>query len=420
MPSRDDSQSRRWRSYDVDGQLLRPGDYPDDRALRGETVLPGIDFTHTANDGRETWIRVSAAPFRNAAGDIEGAVAILQDIDAQKRIEQAVRESEERFRQFAEYSSDVLWILSIDQHLEYVSPAYESIWGQPHRARSYWVDTIHPEDREYAAAAQRRALLGEFVVQEYRIVRPDGTVRSIRDTMFPIRDQRGHMKWVGGIAQDITIHDGLQTYVIDLDPASREGSSQLLQRAGYEVKTFASTTEFLNVASVLALGCVVLDVRSPQAGGLELLRGLKAIGTKLPVVVTGVSSGDVTVAVQAMKAGAVDWLELPYQEDALLVAVASALAEIRRVAEEHRDADFSRTRIAGMSVRERQVLEGLLAGGSNKEIGRDLGISPRTVELHRRSAMERMGVKTLPEAVLMAAAAGVRPASGGRKANVSP
>jgi FixJ family two-component response regulator len=110
-----------------------------------------------------------------------------------------------------------------------------------------------------------------------------------------------------------------------------------------------------------------------------------------------------------MKAGAVDWLETPYQNDALLMAVSSALADIRRTAERSRDAEFARARIAGMSARERQVLEGLLAGGTNKVIGRELGISPRTVELHRASVMERLGVSTLPEAVLMAAAAGVRP-----------
>jgi FixJ family two-component response regulator len=136
---------------------------------------------------------------------------------------------------------------------------------------------------------------------------------------------------------------------------------------------------------------------------------LKASASDLPVIVIGTSSGNVALAVQAMKVGAVDWLETPYEEDALLMAVASALADIRRAAEQQQDAEFGRARIAGLSARERQVLEGLLAGGTNKVIGRELGISPRTVELHRASVMERLGVKTLPEAVLMAAAAGVRP-----------
>jgi PAS domain S-box-containing protein len=416
MPSRNPAESQHWRSYDADGQLLPPEDYPGARALRGETVLPGIDFIHTAEDESETWIRVSAAPFRNAAGEIEGAVAILQDVDHEKRGQQAMRESEERFRNFAEYSSDMLWVLRIDtRSIDYLSPAYDTIWGQPRGRRSrYWAECIHPDDHARASAGFERALLGELVVQEYRILRPDGSVRSIRDTMFPIRDPEGRTRRVGGIAQDITVHDGLQTYVIDADPVSGQAVLEVFQRAGYAVKIFASAVEFLEVASVLALGCVVLDLRSPGIQGLELLRRLKAIGTNLPVVVIGASGGDVTMAVQALKAGAADWLEVPYREEMLVMAVASALADVRRVAELHRDAEFARVHVAGMSVRERQVLEGLLAGGTNKTIGRDIGISPRTVEMHRRSVMGRLGVTTLPEAVLMAAAAGVRPTSHGK------
>jgi PAS domain S-box-containing protein len=412
MPSQDPAQQRRWRSYDSDGQLLRPDDYPLAPALRGETVLPGTDFIHTADDGHEHWVRVSAVPFRNAVGDVEGAVAIMQDVDAAKRAEQAIREREEQFGRFAEHSSNVLWILKIaTRTLDYLSPAYEGVWGQSRSAaRGYWTDSIHPDDRERAVADFERALLGALVVQEYRIVRPDGAISSIRDTMFPIRDQRGHVKYVGGIAEDITVHDGRQAYIIDADPASRRSLSGLLQRGGYGVKTFSSGAEFLEVAAVLALGCVVLDIRLPQAGGLELLRQLKANASDLPVIVTGTSTGNIALAVQAMKAGAVDWLEMPYQQDALLMAVASALADLRRAGEQQRDAKFTRSRIAGLSARERQVLEGLLAGGTNKVIGRDLGISPRTVELHRASVMERLGAKTLSEAILMAAAAGVRPA----------
>jgi len=411
MPSSDSGQARRWRSYDAQGQLLRPDEYPDARALRGETVLPGTDFIHTADDGHETWVRVSAAPFRNAKGEIEGAVAILQEVDAEKRAEQIIRESEERFRQFAEHSSNVLWILNAkSRQFEYLNPAFDALWQRPRDAiRGYWTDTIHADDRERALSGLERALLGDVVVQEYRILRPDGAVRSIRDTLFPIRDRHENVKWVGGIAQDISIHDGLQAYVIDADSSPRQKLAQILQGAGYAVKTFASGRDFLDVASVLSTGCIVLNIQSSQSEGLDLLRGLKANRNNLPVIVTGVSKGDVTLAVQAMKAGAVDWLEMPYPDDALLMAISAAMADIRHSAEHSRDAEFARARIAGMSVRERQVLEGLSAGGTNKMIGRDLGISPRTVELYRASVMERLGVSTLPEAVLMAAAAGVRP-----------
>jgi FixJ family two-component response regulator len=260
---------------------------------------------------------------------------------------------------------------------------------------------------------------GELVVQEYRIVRPDGTLCSIRETMFPIRDDIGQIKRIGGIGQDITIHDASQVYVLS-EVTDPERVSQFLQRAGYSVKAFSSSAEFLNLVAVLAPGCVVFDTREASGGVIELLRRLMALRGDLPVVVLGMRTGDVAQAVQAMKAGAVDWLELPGEGDELLIAVASALTDVRRATEHHRDAEFARGRIAGMSERERQVLEHLLAGGTNKEIARELGISPRTVELHRAGVMERLGVKSLPEAVLLAAAAGVRPAMSWRRLRGPP
>jgi FixJ family two-component response regulator len=276
--------------------------------------------------------------------------------------------------------------------MEYLSPAFDSLWGRPRaEIRSYWTETVHADDRQRASDGMQRALLGDLVVQEYRIIHPEGAVRGIRDIMFPIRDPHGRVKWVGGIAEDISVHDGLQVYVTDSDPRSRQQLTKVLHGAGYTVKTFAAAADFLEIAHVLSIGCVVLNIESSPSEGLELLRRLKASGNDLPVIVTGPSEGHVTLAVQAMKAGAADWLELPYEDAALLMAVSSALAEIRRKAEQNRDAEFARARIAGMPIRERQVLEGLLAGGTNKVIGRELGISPRTVELHRASVMELAG-----------------------------
>jgi FixJ family two-component response regulator len=140
---------------------------------------------------------------------------------------------------------------------------------------------------------------------------------------------------------------------------------------------------------------------------------MKANASPLPLLVIGASGGDVTMAVQAMKAGAADWIEMPCDEAVLVGAIASALAEIRHSAEQNREVMLVRARIAGMSGRERQVLEGLLAGGTNKIIARDLGISPRTVELYRASVMEKLGVQNLTQAVLLSAAAGIRPATAG-------
>ena len=214
---------------------------------------------------------------------------------------------------------------------------------------------------------------------------------------------------MAGIAQDITAHESSLVYVVDDGEASRRDVFHLLQGAGYDVKGFAPGQAFLEVAPALAAGCVLLNMRAPGAEGLAILRDMKARGIDLPVIVTGERCGDAGLGVAAMKAGAVDFLEAPYEPETLLTAVATALADIRVAAEHDQAVMLARARIAGMSPREREVLDGLLAGGTNKTIARELKISSRTVEFHRAHVMERLGARTLPEAVLIAAAAGLRP-----------
>jgi FixJ family two-component response regulator len=259
-----------------------------------------------------------------------------------------------------------------------------------------------------------RSLRGETVAQEYRIIRPDGTVRWLQDALFPIPDEQGRVRRAGGIVQDVTRYEGSLIYVVNGSEASRQELSLLLQGSGYQVKVFASVRAFLDVVPALVPGCVLLDVRTPEAGGLTVPRELKARRINLPVIVMDECHGDAGAGVQAMKAGAVDFLEMPFERDAILAAVASALAGIREDTDRDHAADLARGRVAGLSAREREVLDGLLAGGTNKTIAKDLGISPRTVEVYRAHVMERLGVHTLLEAVLVAVAAGLRPpASGG-------
>ena len=117
---------------------------------------------------------------------------------------------------------------------------------------------------------------GEAITEEYRIVRSDGAVRWIRDTFFPIRDAHGQVSRAGGIAQDITRHEGALVYVVDADEASRQDLTRWLRDAGYDVKLSRPCTAFLEVAPALAAGCVVLDIRQPEAGGLTIPRELKA------------------------------------------------------------------------------------------------------------------------------------------------
>jgi two-component system response regulator FixJ len=189
-------------------------------------------------------------------------------------------------------------------------------------------------------------------------------------------------------------------YVIDDDEAARDSLAFLLRSAKLDVRTFESAVAFLEVSPAPGAGCVVTDIRMPQMTGLELLARLKSLDVALPVIViTG--HGDVPLAVEAMKAGAVDFLEKPFDDDLLLAAVRSALdrAHEDRTREAEREALLER--LATLSPRERQVLDGLVAGHPNKTIAFDLGISPRTVEIYRANVMAKLQAASLSELVRM-------------------
>jgi len=187
-------------------------------------------------------------------------------------------------------------------------------------------------------------------------------------------------------------------HLIDDDEDVRRALSFLLGTAGFAVKVYESAVQFLDKCAPSLSGCVVSDVRMPDMDGLQLLRRLKEIGVTLPVVImTG--HADVALAVEAMKIGAVDFIEKPFADEVLLDAIRSAMS--RQAGWRAGDVDQIRTRLASLTSREREVLDGLLAGHPNKTIAFDLGLSPRTVEIHRANVMTKMGASSLPELVRM-------------------
>jgi two-component system response regulator FixJ len=195
-------------------------------------------------------------------------------------------------------------------------------------------------------------------------------------------------------------------HVIDDDDAVRESLEFLLRAAKIEVRTYDSATTFLATVSGSGAGCVVTDVRMPGLSGVDLLRQLKARGSTMPVIViTG--HGDIQLAVEAMKIGAADFLEKPFDDEALLASVKLALGRLEKDAQRETEHADLNNRLATLSVREREVLEGLVAGKANKVIAFDLGISPRTVEIYRAHVMTKMNAASLSELVRMALLAGV-------------
>jgi len=195
-------------------------------------------------------------------------------------------------------------------------------------------------------------------------------------------------------------------HLVDDDESIRHSASFLLRTSGYLVKTYASGVEFLRVAKEAVPGCILLDIRMPEMDGLEVQQALKSTGVLMPVIVlTG--HGDINIAVQAMKAGAVDFIEKPFEKAVLLSAIEEGFARIQQASHRRVRADEAKVRLDVLTGRERDVLQGLVRGHPNKTIAYDLGISPRTVEIHRANLMSKLDVASLSEALRIAFTAGL-------------
>jgi two-component system response regulator FixJ len=197
-------------------------------------------------------------------------------------------------------------------------------------------------------------------------------------------------------------------YVVDDDDAVRDSLAALLEARSYTVRAFGRARDFLAAAPTLRPGCLIADIRMPEMDGFELQQELTARSFKFPlIVITG--HGDVPLAVRAMKAGAIDFIEKPFAADAIIASVDIALRHIAEGGEPDPLAATAAARLALLSPREREVLQGLLAGLPNKSIAYDLAISPRTVEIHRARVMDKMGARSLSELIRMSLAAGLQP-----------
>ena len=196
-----------------------------------------------------------------------------------------------------------------------------------------------------------------------------------------------------------------KVYVLDDDAAMRDSLEFLLGAANFHVTLFESAQHFLDALPGVEFGCVVSDVRMPGIDGIELLQRLKAGRSTLPVLImTG--HGDVPLAVEAMKLGAVDFLEKPFEDDRLIGMIEIALKQAESGARNEAATLDITARIESLSPRERQVMEGLVAGLSNKMIAREYDISPRTIEVYRANVMTKMQASSLSELVRMAIRAG--------------
>lgn len=198
----------------------------------------------------------------------------------------------------------------------------------------------------------------------------------------------------------------VRVYIIDDDDAVRDSLSLQLEAAGYEVASFPSAIGFLEIAGTLQPGCVISDVQMPDMDGMELQQRLSDLKLDFPVViVTG--HADVALAVRAMKAGAVDFIEKPFEEQAILDSVQHAQTRFAAQRATAQAGATAREKLSNLTPREREVFDEMVRGKQNKVIAYDLDISPRTVEVHRARVLEKLEARSLSELVRLALAAGV-------------
>lgn len=407
----------------VDMDVFEAGIHPDDLPRVRRAIAACAD---PAGDGRynvEYRVRgrrdgitrniATSGRTTFADGRPTGFIGAAIDVTMLRRAEAAIQAREAQFRSFAEHSTNLLWIVNPRAGvIEYRSPAYEQIWGQareqaPQRLEE-WFTYLHPDDIGRVRRALRSVENGEVAHVEYRIIRPgDGEVRWVRDTSFPIRDASGEVVRIGGIAEDLTRHDGKQVYIVGAWPAEERRLARLMRAAGYRVRTFSTTEAFLDIAMFLTPGCVLADLRRSKRENGSIMLELRARSIPLKVVVIGPEDGDIELAVEAMKSGAADYLQPPVTDIALTAALISIMAATRGPPAETA-ADGATARLARLSSREREVLNGLVDGGTNKSIALQLGLSPRTIELHRGQIMAKLNAANLAELLQLALTAGLR------------
>jgi PAS domain S-box-containing protein len=401
---------------------IHPDDLPRVRAAIAACVDPAGDgrysieyrvigrddgiLRHIATSGRTTF----------ADGRAVGFIGATIDMTGQRSAEAAIRANEAQFRSFAAHSSNLIWIGDpVANTIIYRSAAYERIWGVPCSGGATriaeWMKDVHPDDRPQVEHALATVKTGEAVQFEYRITRPaDGAIRWLRDTSFPIPDDDGAVTRIGGITEDVTQEDARQVYIVSTTMFEARRLATLVRGLGYHARMFESGAAFLDLAPVLAPGCVLVDLRKAKDAGLAIPRELKARSIPLPTIALDAPDAHVTAVVAAMKSGAVDYLVV--QDDASLATkLTTAIAECHAAVRPTTRDESSGARVARLTAREREVLVGLVDGGTNKVIAQALGISPRTVELHRAQVMNRLNASSLTELLQVALAAGITPSA---------
>lgn len=316
-----------------------------------------------------------------------------------------------RFRSFAEHSSDAILMADLSAGtIDYLSPAAQRLWSDrpPIATIADWEASIHPDDLDFAR--DRRELVRQGLHQrfQYRIVGSHGRIaRHVRETSFPMPSHDGAGECIGGIVEDISPE--IPIYLVKPPGAGHTAVTDGLRSIACRVTTFSSYKELMNVAEVLHPGCVVIDVSKTAPTPEALLRLLSLRPVELQIILVGAQGTQSCDVIDALKAGAADYLIHPFTQDNLANAVDKASQALALSIPPKTDSgDASRKRLTSLPSREREVFLGLVGGGTNKSIARKLQLSPRTVEVHRAHLMQRLNLRNLTELLHFAHEAGIK------------
>ena len=319
-----------------------------------------------------------------------------------------------RFQCFAEHSSDAILMADLRAGtIDYLSPAAKRIWAHrsPIKTIADWEASIHPDD--LSLARNRRELVRQGLTQRfrYRIIGTDGRIaRYVRETSFSMPSHDGSGECIGGIVEDLSPE--ISIYLIAPDRTGDPVVTDGLRNLGFRVTTFSNEQELMKVAEVLNPGCVVMDLSNAAHPPEILLKVLGMRPAEFQIILVGGQNTELSDVIDALKAGAADYLVPPFTPEDLANAVHKASQTLQfDPLLKTEIGDISRERLALLPSREREVFLALVDGGTNKTIARQLQLSPRTIEVHRAHLMQRLNVRTLTELIHFAHAAGIKGSS---------
>lgn len=399
---------------DVDGlrwdDNVEPEDVLTGRRVFEVSLLTGRPFECQQRlrdaDGRWRWFMIRSQQVFDEKGQVTGWYGSASDIHDWRAAADSLSEREDLLHRFYESDATLMWTgVVATREIEAMNPRCREAWGLPaDDGPTVWEDWLafaHPDDRPQLSNLFDRAAAGDVAQARFRSISSTGAMRRFHATGFGIPNASDGRKRVGGLVVEVASNDDPRVYLIDSEPASQNALFHGLTRKGFRVRAFDDAAEFQKISSDLAPGCAILVVRGDIEQSLKTAAILKS-NRSLPWIAIGDLQDRLHDVIALMKLGAADILTSPGPDDVAAASHAALAVAFGKAAESRAPAD-ARQKIMQLSQRERQVFEGLVAGGTNKTIAKELDLSPRTVETHRAHLMDRLGVGTLADLVRLAA-----------------